>query len=69
MGQATVEAIIQCVKGQAAGFIITGAAHRIGPAFANYHLILARIKRALDPENIANPTRLIDMERMEKPEK
>jgi len=55
LGQATVEAIMQCVNEQAAGFLITGAAHRVEPAFANYHLILARIKKALDPKNKSHP--------------
>ncbi|MCK4698103.1 MAG: hypothetical protein KAT53_07365, partial [Dehalococcoidia bacterium] len=44
-------------------------ANRIGPAYANYHLILAGIKKALDLNNVANPTRLIDVERMEKDER
>jgi len=35
----------------------------VGPAFANVHHITARIKDAIDPNNIANPTRLIDMEK------
>ncbi|MFC2003001.1 hypothetical protein ACFLV4_03540, partial [Chloroflexota bacterium] len=34
--------------------------------FANVHLIMYRIKDALDPNNVANPTRLIDMEKMKK---
>jgi len=38
----------------------------IGPDFANIHLIVAKIKKALDPNNVANPTRLINMEKMEK---
>jgi len=37
-----------------------------GPAFSNYHLLLGKIKKSLDPNNVANPTRLIDMEKMEK---
>jgi hypothetical protein len=37
-----------------------------GAAFANIHLIVAEIKRALDPNNIANPRRLVDMEAVEK---
>ena len=41
-------------------------ANRVGPAYANYHLVLAKIKKGLDPNNVANPTRLIDIERMEK---
>lgn len=32
-----------------------------GSRFANIHLFIASIKRSLDPNNIANPTRLIDM--------
>jgi hypothetical protein len=41
----------------------------IGPAFANIHLMIAKIKKGLDPNNVANPTRLIDMEKMEKADK
>ena len=37
-------------------------ANRTGPAFADFHLILARIKGALDPANVANPGRLIKMD-------
>jgi len=44
-------------------------ANRVGDAFANFHLIVGRIKQALDPGNLANPTRLIDMEKMGKTEK
>jgi len=42
--------------------------HLTGPAFANFHQITARIKQALDPNNVANPTRFIDMVFMEQPE-
>jgi len=41
-------------------------ANVVGPAFANFHLLIAGIKNALDPNNVANPTRLIDMEAMKK---
>jgi len=41
-------------------------ANRIGSAYGSFHLILAQLKRAFDPNNVANPTRLIDMEKMEK---
>jgi len=41
----------------------------IGRDFANVHLLVAKIKKALDPNNVANPTRLIDMEKMEKANK
>jgi len=44
-------------------------ANRIGPAYANFHLILYKIKKALDPKNVANPTRLINIAAMEKAEK
>ena len=44
------------------------SAHMVGPAFANYHILLAKIKKALDPNNVANPTRLINMEKMERAE-
>ena len=40
-----------------------------GHLYNNVHLFFARIKKALDPNNIANPTRVIDMEAMEKEEK
>jgi len=39
-----------------------------GPLFGDAHLLLARLKKAFDPNNIANPTRLIDMEAMAKTE-
>jgi len=37
-----------------------------GRDYANVHLLMYRIKGALDPNNIANPTRLIDMEGMKR---
>jgi len=44
-------------------------ADRTGSQFANFHIRLAKIKKALDPNNVANPPRLINMEKMEKAEK
>jgi hypothetical protein len=40
-------------------------AHRTGPAFADFHVILARIKKALDPCNTANPGRLVNLKKMQ----
>jgi hypothetical protein len=44
-------------------------ANKIGPYYANYHLIVARIKKTLDPNNVANPTRFINIEAMATAEK
>jgi hypothetical protein len=41
----------------------------VGRDFANVHLLVANIKKSIDPNNVANPTRLIDMEKMEKANK
>ena len=49
--------------------VVSSPYNLTGAAFANIHFIAARIKKALDPNNIANPTRFIDMEKMEKAEK
>jgi len=37
-----------------------------GVDFANIHLVVGKIKKALDPNNVANPTRFINIEAMEK---
>ncbi len=39
---------------------------KVGPAFHNVHKILGSIKKQLDPNYLANPTRLLDIEAMEK---
>jgi len=44
-------------------------ANAIGASFANYHIPLAKIKKAIDPNNVANPPRFIDMRKMESEEK
>ena len=65
LGQALAEAITRGAEDQTIGFV-SGfwRAHQVGPSFANFHLILSKIKKALDPHNVANPTRLIDMEKI-----
>ena len=65
--KSATESIAQDMKNQVIEF--TGClapSDRIGAAFANFHLIVAKIKKALDPNNVANPTRFIDMEKIEK---
>jgi hypothetical protein len=47
--------------------VISGAVgvspmNRVGQFFANFHLPVVKIKRSIDPKNVANPTRLINME-------
>ena len=64
--QSAAETIAQDIRNKTIGFSSCLApANRIGAAFANFHLIVARIKKALDPNNVANPTRFIDMGKME----
>jgi len=41
-------------------------ANKTGPQYGNAHNILARIKERLDPENVANTTRLINMEKLQQ---
>lgn len=66
----STEAITQVLNAQIIDFqSCVAPANRTGVAYANFHLTLAKIKQALDPNNVANPTRLIDMEAMEKAEK
>ena len=61
-----VEVISQDMKDQITEFTSCIApANRTGTAFGNFHLILAEIKRGLDPNNAANPTRFIDMDKVE----
>ncbi len=43
--------------------------HETGVDFCNIHFLIANIKKYLDPNDVANPTRLIDMEAMKKIER
>jgi len=70
LGQIIQEVVVRAAEEQAVNVHAgLGRPHVIGPAFANFHIPLAKIKKALDPNNVANPTRLINMEAMEKAEK
>ncbi len=54
------------LQNSAAPTATIGALAQLGSFFYNVHLLLGEIKNGLDPNNIANPTRLIDMGEMEK---
>ena len=58
------------LKEEIAAWNITGAElHKIAPAFgSNIHRVAYRMKQAMDPNNVANPTRFIDLEAMEPEE-
>jgi hypothetical protein len=42
--------------------------HKTGPFYADTHLIAARIKKALDPKNVANTSRFIDVNKIDPKE-
>jgi hypothetical protein len=48
--------------GVISGVVGVSPMDKVGPSFANIHLPLAKIKKGIDPNNIANPTRLINMD-------
>ena len=52
----------------ASGKFYLGPLNDIGSAFADCHIMLGRIKEAFDPDNIANPTRIVDMKRLKETE-
>jgi len=54
------------LQSAAAPTVTVGAVAQLGSFFGNVHLLLGEIKNGLDPNNIANPTRLINMKEMEK---
>jgi hypothetical protein len=61
--EATEEEIKQGIPGY-----MTGAVpfHRSGPFFANTHLIAAKVKKVLDPNDVANPRRFINFDKIKK---
>ena len=69
------QALIKCAKEATEGELqegipgyITEAAplHRMGPFFSNTHLIAAKIKKALDPNDVANPQRFINLTKVKE---
>jgi hypothetical protein len=38
----------------------------IGPAFANCHILVAKIKEAFNPDSIASPTKIVDISAMKE---
>jgi len=45
---------------------LTAPYDRVGPSFNNIQEVVGRIKSALDPHNVANPTRLVNMDKLGK---
>lgn len=55
------------IKYGIAGYFVGSSPYNTsGHAFANIHLITARIKKALDPNNLANTTRLVNIDKLER---
>jgi len=68
-GKAVMEIVEQDLKDGSLSWAVLGAPLNItGPTFSNMHLVIGKIKKTLDPDNLANPTRLIDMDALEKKE-
>jgi len=66
--EAIEEIAIDTKRGMTTFEVATTPVNVSGPSFANFHLPLAKIKKAFDPNNVSNPTRFIDMEAMERDE-
>jgi len=59
----------QEVEDMSAGSVILlPPAEKVGADYSNVHLILAKLKRGLDPYDLANPTRMINMDKLAKTE-
>jgi hypothetical protein len=63
-----LESAMLDLQGQIATRNVSGAdLNMVAPAFGtNIHLVAARIKKSFDPYNVANPTRLINMEALQE---
>jgi hypothetical protein len=69
LGEAMEQMAMDTKGGKTTFEIATAPVNVTGPSYANFHLPLAKIKKAFDPNNVSNPTRFIDMEAMEREEK
>ena len=67
MRRLLAEGLRKNVRDSIASHAITASPYNmVGPTFANVHSVAAKIKKDLDPNNVANPTRLVDMEALGK---
>ena len=66
MGMSGEMMAMDCQAGWLNWTVVGGPGNIVGPYFDNFHLINAKIKKAIDPNNVANPSRFIDMEAMEQ---
>ena len=62
MAEITKELIEQGIKDRTPGMYNFRQQDRYGQYFSNVHLLLGKIKKELDPDNLANPTRTINMD-------
>jgi hypothetical protein len=62
MAEITKELIEEGIREKTPGMYNFRQVDRFGPYFSNVHLLLGRIKKSLDPDNLANPTRTINMD-------
>ncbi len=67
LGQAMVEAASRTISENSVGAMVNlGPSRVVVSAFPDYYLIAAKIKEALDPNNVANPGRVIDLDMVRK---
>jgi hypothetical protein len=62
------EEINTAIEEETAPTATIGMLNAVGPNYYNAHLLFGRIKEGLDPNNLANPTRIINMDRLSKKE-